>query len=148
MKFRPPEKVTRRVRATLDMTPLIDVVFQLVLFFMLSATFVVQSSINIEMPKAQGAAALEQKDLTITLAKGPGGFDGRGAIYVGAEEVGSMEELSQVIRARAGEQPDLMLLIRADGRSQVDRLTEILGVARVVGITRFGIAAEPAEAQE
>ena len=42
----------RRVRATLDLTPLIDVVFQLLVFFMLTSTFVVQTSLPIQMPQA------------------------------------------------------------------------------------------------
>ena len=44
MKFRVEKK--RKISAIVDMTPLIDVVFQLLIFFMLSATFVVQSSIR------------------------------------------------------------------------------------------------------
>ncbi len=70
MKFRRDRK--RRINPNLDMTPLIDVVFQLLIFFMLSATFVVQSSIQIEMPEAEGAAQLDQKDLSVTLAYGAG----------------------------------------------------------------------------
>ena len=73
MKFRQKEK--RKVRANVDLTPLIDVVFQLLIFFMLSATFVVQSSIQIEMPEAEGTTTLEQKDISITLTYGEGGPD-------------------------------------------------------------------------
>ncbi|MEA3365894.1 MAG: biopolymer transporter ExbD, partial [Candidatus Hydrogenedentes bacterium] len=65
----------KKVKAQLDLTPLVDVVFQLILFFMLSSTFVVQSTVNIEVPEAPGATTLEKKDLTITLAYGEGGPD-------------------------------------------------------------------------
>ena len=80
MKFAQGER--RKVRATVELTPLIDVVFQLLIFFMLSSTFVVQRSIQIEVPEAEGAVALEQKDLSITIAYGDGGPDNGGPVYV------------------------------------------------------------------
>jgi len=56
MKFKRNDK--RKIRAAVEMTPLIDVVFQLLIFFMLSSTFVVQTSIPIETPLAEGAEKL------------------------------------------------------------------------------------------
>lgn len=125
------------------MTPLIDVVFQLILFFMLSSTFVVQSSINIEMSTAKGAIAYEQKDLSITLAYGEGGPDGKGPIYVNDVEIDSMEELSRVLSQAHAERPDIMVLMRPDARIRSARLIEVLGIANSVGIERYGIAAQP-----
>ena len=128
---------------SLDLTPLIDVVFQLILFFMLSSTFVVQSSINIEMSTAKGAIAYEQKDLSITLAYGEGGPDGKGPIYVNDVEIDSMEELSRVLSQAHAERPDIMVLMRPDARIRSARLIEVLGIANSVGIERYGIAAQP-----
>lgn len=139
MKFR--DEVKRRVSPNPDLTPLIDVVFQLLIFFMLSATFVVQSSIQIEMPEAQGAAQLEQKDLSITLAYGEGGPDGKGKVYVDALEVSSMEELSRILSERVAAQPGIMVLVNSDARTDTGRLIEVLGIANSVGISRFGIGA-------
>ena len=68
MKFKRNDK--RKVRAAVELTPLIDVVFLLLIFFMLSSTFVVQTSIPIEIPESVGAEQFEQKDLSITLAYG------------------------------------------------------------------------------
>ncbi len=141
MKFRRDRK--RRINPNLDMTPLIDVVFQLLIFFMLSATFVVQSTIQIEMPEAKGAAQLEQKDLSVTLAYGTGGPEGKGKIYVNSEEVPSMEELTRLLSERASERPDVMLLVRTDARTDTGRLVEVLGIASSVGIQKFGIGAQP-----
>ena len=146
MKFREINK--RKVRATVDLTPLIDVVFQLLIFFMLSSTFVIQSSIQIEMPQAEGAVALERKDLSITLQYGDGGPDGQGRIYVDNTEVQSMRELSQILAAEKSERADVMVLIRPDARVQTARLVEVLGVASSVGIERYGIAAQPPQESE
>jgi len=135
----------RRVRPSLDMTPLIDVVFQLILFFMLSSTFVIQSSVNIEMAQAKGAVAFEQKDISITLAYGQGGPGGSGPIYVNNTEIQDLGELSRVLSAAHAERPDVKVLVRPDARIQSARLIEVLGIAHSVGITRCGIAAEPEE---
>ena len=141
MKFRRDRK--RRINPNLDMTPLIDVVFQLLIFFMLTATFVVQSTIQIEMPEAEGAAQLEQKDLSVTLAYGTGGPEGKGKIYVNSEEVPTLEELARILSEHASERPELMLLVRTDARTDTGRLVEVLGIASSVGIQKFGIGAQP-----
>lgn len=139
------QKKKRRVEPSLDLTPLIDVVFQLLIFFMLTATFVVQSSIQIEMPEAEGATTLEQKDVSITLAYGQGGPGGRGPVYVDSIEVFSIEELTDILSKKVTERPGVMLLVRTDARIETGRLVEVLGIASSVGITNFGIQAKPAD---
>ncbi|MCL4692198.1 MAG: biopolymer transporter ExbD [Candidatus Hydrogenedentes bacterium] len=143
MKFRVATVEKRKVRANLDMTPLIDVVFQLLVFFMLSSTFVVQSSIQIETPVAEGSEALEQKDLSITLQYGEGGPDGNGRVYVDNDEISSWAELSRIIADEMAARPETMVLIRPDARIETGRLVQVLGIATSVGVERYGIAAEP-----
>lgn len=146
MKFR--KEARKRVSPQLDLTPLIDVVFQLLIFFMLSATFVVQSSIQIDMPQAKGATTLEQKDLSITLAYGTDGPEGKGKIYVDNQEIATVEELTRVLAEKVGENPDIMVLVRTDTRAETGRLVEVLGIASSVGITHFGIGAQPTQDDE
>ena len=141
MKFRTDRR--RKVNPNVDLTPMIDVVFQLLIFFMLSATFVVQSSIQIEMPEAEGATQLEQKDLSVTLAYGSGGPDDKGKIYVDSEEVPTMKELTRILSERVSERPDLRLLVRTDTRTDAGRLIEVLGIANSVGIKKPGLSAQP-----
>lgn len=145
MKFRDEKK--RKVTPNVDLTPLIDVVFQLLIFFMLSATFVVQSSIEIEIPTAQGATQLEQKDLSITLAYGPGGPDDKGPVYVDKVEIFEMEELSRILSEKVAEQPDIRVLIRPDERAPSGRLVEVLGIATSVGVQNYGVLGEPPKVQ-
>ena len=146
MKLRKNRKL--KVTPNVDLTPLIDVVFQLLIFFMLSATFVVQSTINIDMPEAKGTTEIEEKDLSITLAYGDGGPDGKGPVYLDDNEVLSMAELEQILAQRYNENPDLRLLVRPDERIEVGRYVEVLGIARSVGIRNLGIVARPADDDE
>lgn len=141
MKFRKRRKI--RTASVLNLTPMIDVVFNLLLFFMLSSTFVVQSSIKIEMPKAEGATELEQKDLSVTLAYGTDGPGGKGKIYIDTEEIDSIQTLTQRLSDEVRKQPELQLLVRTDARTDTARLVEVLGIANSVGIKRLGIGAQP-----
>ncbi len=141
MKFRHRRK--KRSATELNLTPMIDVVFNLLLFFMLSSTFVVQSSIKIQMPQAEGATELEQKDLSVTLTYGDGGPDGKGKIYVDQDEMGTMDDLTQRLLDEIKRSPQLQLLVRTDTRTDTGRLVEVLGIADSVGIKRLGIGAEP-----
>lgn len=146
MRFRASYSERKKIKANLDLTPLIDVVFQLVLFFMLSSTFVVQSSIQIEMPQAEGATAFEQKNLTVTVTYGEGGPDGLGRIYVDEDEMTTWDELTRRLteEVRAREEAPL-LLIRTDGRVPMSQTVRVWGIATSVGIERFGVAAQPIE---
>jgi biopolymer transport protein ExbD len=143
MKFRPVVEEKRKVRANLDLTPLIDVVFNLIIFFMLSSTFVVQSSIQIETPIAEGSESLEQKDVSITLQYGDGGPDGEGRVYLDNDEILDWADLSQRLSEAMAANPKAMVLIRPDARIETGRLVQVLGIATSVGVERYGIAAEP-----
>lgn len=150
MKF--ARKDSLKVRANLDLTPLIDVVFQLILFFMLSSTFVVQTSIQVELPEAEGVKELENKDISITLAH-PGyddrgqvrseGLEGLGRVYVNETEIFSWPELSAVLGELHTRQPDALVLIRPDAQVPTARLVKVLGIANTAGVVRYGIAARP-----
>ena len=145
MKFK-KEIGNHRDQPTLDMTPMIDVVFQLLIFFMLSSTFVVQSSIQIEMPEAKGATNIQEaKELSITLAYGTDGPDGKGKIFLDELEVASLKEMTLIISEKAAADPDLLVFIRPDARSDTGRFIEVLGILNSLGISQTSIVANPAE---
>ncbi len=147
MNFRNVDQEKRKIRANVDLTPLIDVVFQLLIFFMLSSTFVVQTSIQIEMPRAEGAEKLEQKDLSITLTVDEGGPENGGAMFIDSDPIHTWEQLSDRLAAEVADrgEEEALLLIRADGRVPMARTVRVWGIATSVGIQRFGVAAQPLE---
>jgi biopolymer transport protein ExbD len=140
MRFRRRADRQQRTKATVDLTPLIDVVFQLLIFFMLSATFVVQTSIPIEMPRAEGAQAFEQRDVTVTIGYVPGGAPG--PLYVDEDRVDGVEALSRRLTEAKRRREDVNVLIRCDERVESGRLVEIMGVIKSVGIAKTKVAAQ------
>lgn len=147
MKFRETGKGKRKVKASLDLTPLIDVVFLLIIFFMLSSTFVVQSSIQVELPKSEGTRTLEQKDLSLTISLDPGGPGGGGLIYVNQDPIETWEALAERLSNERAKRDNPLLLIRSDDQAPSGRIVRVLGIARSVGIERYGFAAKPLEAE-
>lgn len=142
MRFR--VKTTHSVIARVEIAALIDVVLLLVLFFMLSSSFTVQNALNIEMPEARGENAFEQRSISVSLLPPPGGFDGRGAVYVNTDEASSLDDFGRRLAELQRAHPDTLVLIRPDARVESGRLLEILGAANDAGISRYQIATRPA----
>ena len=117
----------------LDVTPLIDVVFLLLIFFMLTSTFVLQPGIKVKLPKAITSEALKEENLVIVITAG-------GKIYLDNEIISS-DELS----AKLGEaaQDERAVLIKADQKISLGRVVEVWDLCRDVGITQVSIATEP-----
>jgi biopolymer transport protein ExbD len=138
----------RRVKANVEMTPLIDVVFQLLIFFMLSSTFVVQTSIPIEVSESEGTEQFEQKELTITLQQGDEGPEGGGKVFVNEVEIAVWAELSTTLSELYAKQPDARVLIRPDARVPTGRTIKVMGILNTSGIRRYGVEAQaPRESQ-
>lgn len=145
MKFA-RKRMRDRLRVGVDMTPFIDVVLLLVLFFMLSSTFVVQASIPVELSESDSSEQFEQKDATVTLSFGEGGPDNLGKVFYSEEdsvEIAAWADLTSRLTDFRQRRPEGLLLVRPDRRVSAERLVRVLGIANNVGIQRYGIAAIP-----
>lgn len=138
----------RRIVAVLDMTPLVDVVLLLLVFFVLSSTFVAQTSVPIQIPEAEGSPSLESKDAMLVLQSGEGGPDNGGIIQISGGtitepvEVPDWAELTEALTAIGEAAPDALLMIYADERVTSGRMVKVLGIANSVGIEHFSVAAQ------
>jgi len=124
-----------RLRASLDLTPLVDVVLQLILFFMLSSSFVLQPGISVELPKSEAAAPQDKKDLVITIAPD-------NAIFLDAKQV-AIDELEGALVRKKQDFPDGQVLIKPDTHVQTGKLVEVMGICVSGGFEKFGIATQP-----
>jgi biopolymer transport protein ExbD/biopolymer transport protein TolR len=120
----------------LDITPLIDVVFLLLIFFLLTATFVTTPSIPVELPKASSKITERvRRDLIITVHS-------TGEIEF-KKRLMDMVELRKRLKMAAQESTSVKVLIRADSRAMVGRMAEVMDIAQDVGFKRFGLATRP-----
>lgn len=140
MRFR-----TRRSEAPdLNLTPLIDVVFLLLIFFMVSTTFTKESELTIELPEASGETVEQKPDkIEITISA-------EGRYYVNEQEVinTQLKTLKAAIKKVAGERSDVPLIISADAKTPHQAVVTAMDAARQLGILHLTFATRaPAEQQ-
>jgi biopolymer transport protein ExbD len=126
----------RRAPVLLDLTPLIDVVFLLLIFFMVSTTFVQDAAgLKIDLPRSDNRDAIDAKqDVSIRVAAD-------GGVFVDDAGV-TLESLREHLAAAAKKNPETMVVLEADQAVDHGRVVEVLDLARDLGLTRFAIATE------
>jgi len=124
----------RKESPELNLTPLIDVVFLLLIFFMVSTTFDKESRIKVELPTAatQDEQVEEEKVLEITI-------DASGRFYVDEREVVNTEAdtLKRAIEKAAGMRRDLPVIIKADARASFQSVFKVMDVTSQLGFVNM-----------
>ncbi len=122
----------RRRRETLvDLTPLIDIVFQLLIFFLLTATFQDTPSFKVKLPKAKNTdVTQESKAVVVTL-----GADG--AYEVDGKVVDARELEMRLCLAAQGESSGVS--IKADESTPHKFVVEVMGLAKTCGLEKLNI---------
>jgi biopolymer transport protein ExbD len=121
------------VSARLNMTPLIDMVFILLIFFMVTSSFVKESGIEVSRPEAQTARAQERANIMIALTA-------EGDIWIDRQQVGPREVRAHVERLHA-ENPEGAVIIVADEDVKTGLTVTVLDQVRLAGIANVSIAA-------
>jgi biopolymer transport protein ExbD len=129
----------KKVGIELNLTPLIDVVFLLLIFFMVSTTFDKESRIRVNLPEAttKDEQQVEQRVLDIIV-------DAKGRYYVNQEEVLNREPetLRRAIEKAAGERRDLPVIITADAQTTHQSVMIVMDVASQLGLTQMTFSAK------
>lgn len=132
MRMRAP----RRSGPDVNLTPLIDVVFLLLIFFMVSTTFSKQSEIVVELPEASDRP-VQEKQAPIDLI-----IDAAGVYYVNDKQLinTQMETLMRALQDASKDNTDTSLIISADGKASHQSVVMAMDAARQVGLLRLSIA--------
>ena len=139
MKF----AAARRPDPLVDVTPMIDVVFQLVLFFMVSTTFIDSPGIQVELPKSSADVVVtDQKDVSIWMT-----LDGQ--VYI-REKAVAERDLVNELQTIAESDPNTLIKIQADIGVTHGAVVELMDLARNTGLSRLAIATDttPTEPKE
>lgn len=132
MNFR--QRSRSRAEAALDMTPLIDVVFLLLIFFLVTAAYATQDQtvIPVELPQGtSGEAAAADERVSVVLQR-----DARVRIlYEGEEELvdATPAALREALRRVHTRSPDAAVFLRGDRDVSYGEIMEVLDVARTIG---------------
>ncbi len=125
----------RRETADINLTPLIDVVFLLLIFFMVSTTFDKQSRIKVQLPEASQQKQLNRKDATrldITVSA-------TGKFYVNDREVinTDIDTLKRAIDKVAKGRTDLPVVISADAHTPYQAVITVMDAASQTGLSNM-----------
>jgi biopolymer transport protein ExbD len=118
----------------IDISPLIDMVFILLIFFMVSTTFVKDMDIDIDRPEASSATISSTKAIRLYIGKD-------GTTYMDDEAVRTWMIQSR-LRERLGRSKDDPVLVITDEGVAADRLIEVVDQARLAGALDIGVATE------
>jgi len=133
MRFRKDSVSKRGIATTLDLTPVVDIVFNLLIFFALSLNFAVTSGgINVKLPKASSAEPVRAEEITINLTS-----DGK--IFLNDKQI-TLDKLSE--RLKEKQDKESLIIIRADKSVEHGRVVEAMDVVRTNGFSRLAIAVD------
>lgn len=121
--------MSRRARAELDITPLIDVLFMLIIFFVLTANFL-QGKIEVDLPQGETASEIGERPLLLTVRKdGVVLWDGREA---------ASEELASLAADAAVQKREVLLA--GDKEAPYGAVARVLEILRREGLDSAGLA--------
>jgi len=130
-----------REEPEISLTSLIDVVFTLIIFFVVTTTFDERSAIQLDLPQAStDPASVPAQPLTIAI-------DPQGRYFIGSSEVLKRDaaSLRQALEAVVGDQRDQGVVVRADARTPHQSVVTALDVLGQLGFARVSIATVGAE---
>jgi biopolymer transport protein ExbD len=117
-----------------NVVPMLDLAYVLIIVFILMATAQV-SGIELDLPKASNRQTLEvSQTQAISVAGG-------GELYLNGAPT-TIPALTEEMRARFAEDPDVPVVIRGDTAAAYGKIVEVLDVLKGVGITKIGLPAE------
>ncbi|MCR9279009.1 MAG: biopolymer transporter ExbD [Pseudomonadaceae bacterium] len=119
----------------INLTPMLDVVFIMLIFFIVTATFIKQTGIEVFRPEA--LTAIPKATVSVLVAINPAG-----EIWINKERVATEQVRTRIEKLHA-ENPKGSLVVQADGESTYEKLAVVLAAARAAKIEDVAIATEP-----
>lgn len=131
MKFR------RRIKAKtgIDLTAMIDVVFNLLIFFMVGTTMINNPLIRVNLPKSSSQERSEREGISITITE-------EGKYYLNRDSVSSSELNARLNKLAAERDKEEPVIIRPDKHIPVERLVDAMNMANAAGFIKVSIATE------
>lgn len=119
--------------AAIDLTPMLDVVFIMLIFFIVTTSFVKEAGIDVNRPSADTAVRQEQGSIMIALRA-------NGEVWMDRRQVDLRAIRAHIERQRA-ESPEASVVILADTGAETGLLVQVMDQVRLGGIAQISIAA-------
>ena len=119
--------------SSVDITPMLDVVFIMLIFFIVTATFIKEAGIDVDKPSA--ATAIVQEKASILIA-----IDANNNVWINRRQV-DLRSVRSIVERLHAENPKGTLVIQADKESKNDTLVQVMDASRRAGIYDIALAA-------
>jgi biopolymer transport protein ExbD len=123
-----------RYQVQMPMTSLIDIVFMLLIYFLLTTNFMVDEGIKIKLPQARAAAPQTEETITIFV-------DSQGRAFLGEEAI-SLDRLFDRLKEKIGNREDELVVVRADRAVILNKAVKVMDIAKAAGAGRLCLATE------
>lgn len=119
----------------ISLTPMLDVVFILLIFFIVSTSFVKEPGLSPQRPVAETAAAKARGNILI-------GVSAADAIWMHKRRV-ALDDVRPMVEAAVAENPESSVVVVADRRASTGMVIDVMDRARAGGVGNIAVAAEP-----
>lgn len=120
--------------STIDVTPMLDVVFILLIFFLVTASFVRESGIEVERPEATTAESRDNAAILIAI-------DDSDAVWIDGRQVGT-DSITGIVARLHSENPRGSVVIQADAETSTRTLVAAMDATRRAGVADIALATE------
>lgn len=124
-----------RRKLVINITSLIDIIFMLLLFFMITSTFLEQPGIKLELPSAKTSAHSEAQEYILTVDK-------KGELFLNRRPV-PMAQLEEEIRRTLPQMKDSALVLKADRDIAHGLVVQVMDLAKRGGVKKLIIGTKP-----
>ncbi|MBD3240645.1 MAG: biopolymer transporter ExbD [Chitinivibrionales bacterium] len=124
----------RDTAARVDIGPLLDMVFILLIFFVITTNFSRQTGLEVQKPKAQSALYQGQKTILVGISR-------EGAIHIHGRQVG-VDGLARILAREVSRRPDANVVIVGDRGSTLGRAVEVMDACALAGVQKVSVAAD------
>ena len=128
------DQLQQEEESGIDLTPMLDVVFIMLIFFIVTASFIKEAGIEVNRPDAQTANKQDRANILIAISD-------KGEIWIDRRRVDIRNVRANIERLHA-ENPQGSVVIQADEKSTNDKLVAVMDAARQAGVYNVSIAAE------
>lgn len=118
----------------IDMGPLMDIVFILLIFFVVTSSFTRETGVDVTKPQAQSASQLEKENLLIAITR-------EGTIHINERQV-DLASLQDILKQSLAKTPDREAVIIADKGSETGVLVQVIDACHLSGVKKVSIAAQ------
>ncbi len=133
--MRRSKRLNSEEETSIDLTPMLDVVFIMLIFFIVTTSFVKESGIQVNRPNAASAEKKERANIMIAISDA-------GEIWIQKRRIDIRSVRANVERLHA-ESPEGSVVIQADKDSKNGLLVQVMDQVRLAGVTSISLAAKP-----